>query len=122
MGGKNKAGSGIVIGGGTFSGSAFAAGPKAKASVRNDDRSLKRARTAVVDLKREIEDLAGEVPVEDAEVAAADVAEVDQALQDPPDRDRALSAMTRITATLGGVAGLATAVGTLKDALVRLFG
>jgi hypothetical protein len=122
MGGKKKAGTGIVITGGTFSGSALAAGAKAKATIRNSEAALEWARAAAGDLARAIDDVQGGMPATDAEAAAGNVAEVEQALADPPDRDRALSAMTHITATLGGVAGLATAVGSLRDALVRLFG
>jgi hypothetical protein len=122
MGRKNKAaGTGIVINDGTFSGNAFAAGPRAEASVTNRDAQLERARAAVVDLGRELDQLRDGIPPEDAEAAAADVGQVEQALADPPDGNSALSAMARLTATLGGVSGLATALAALRDALVRLF-
>lgn len=118
---NNAPWTGVVINGGTFSGNAIAVGPRAEA-VTTGDAALERARAAAADLLRELDEHRAAISTADANAGVADVQEVGKALDDPPDKNRALSAMARITATLGGVSGLATAVAVLRDAVVRLFG
>jgi hypothetical protein len=120
MGKKNKSG-GTVITGSTVSGSAFATGSGSKASVVNHDSALEDARAVARRLAQQAEGISSGSP-EVADPSRKDIAEVNDALADPPDHDRALSAMARITAGLSGVSALAGSVAALREALGRLVG
>jgi hypothetical protein len=113
--------SGIYIGGGTFTGAAFAAG--AGAHAQQFSAGLDHAETlAQIDrLLQQLRDGASALAADEAEAVADDVERIGAEVHHrKPDQDSLSRLLGRITARLGPAVPLLTVVDQLKDLITTL--